>query len=64
MCSGETSERDGAVWGGGQQYLLGVSASLPSGHSQVALPEGGKEESGEEVKFMNCKFNKKRQIKK
>ena len=48
MRSRETPERDGAVWGGGQQYLLGVSASFPSGQRKVALPEGRKEESGKE----------------
>lgn len=48
LCSGETPERDNAVRGGGQQHLPGVSASLPSSLGQVALPEGGKEESGEE----------------
>lgn len=48
-CSGETSEGNGAVWGGGQRHLLGMSASLPPGLRQVALPEGGKEETGEEA---------------
>lgn len=46
--SRETSERDSAVRRGGQQHFPGVSAPLPSGHSEVALPERRKEESGEE----------------
>lgn len=48
LFSGEASERNGAVWGGGQQHLLRVSASLSAGYSQVAFPEGRKAESGEE----------------
>lgn len=55
LCSGETAERNSAVWGGGQQHLLGVSASLSPGHRQVALPEGRKEETGEEEQFVNVK---------
>ncbi len=48
LSSGETSERNSAIRGGGQQYLLGVSATLSSGDHQVALPEGREEETGEE----------------
>lgn len=44
--SGETPERDGAVRRGGQQHLPGVSAPLPPGLRQVALPGGRKEETG------------------
>lgn len=55
LCSGEASERNSAVWGGGQQHLLGVPASLSPGHRQVALPEGRKEETGKEEQFVNVK---------
>lgn len=48
--SGETSQRNGPVWSGGQQHFPGVSASLASGLRQVALPEGREEESGEELR--------------
>lgn len=44
--SGEAPERNGAVWRGGQQHLPGVSAPVPSGLCQVALPGGRKEETG------------------
>lgn len=47
VCSGEASEGDGAVRSGRQQHLPGVSAAFASGNRQVALPAGGKEETGE-----------------
>lgn len=50
--SGETPERDGAVRRGGQQHLPGVSAPLPSGLRQVALPGGRKEEAGGTVELL------------
>lgn len=50
-CSGETPERDDAVRRGGQQHVPGVSAPVPSGLRQVALPGGRKEETGGTVEL-------------
>ena len=51
-CSGEAPERDGAVWRGGQQHVPGVSAPVPSGLCQVALPGGRKAETGGTVELL------------
>lgn len=51
LCSGKASEGNGAVRGGRQQHLPGVSAAHASGNRQVALPAGGKEETGEKEDF-------------